>query len=281
MDLLLAGSLLAVLSAAAFALALRMYRAPGRMRVLLGAAVSFALICLYSLGDKEPPWLQRLLPWSGLLVLGAWFTLPAAFLAGLAWRRVPGRAWRKALSCAALLVSAAYVAAMPLLGSAPRVANCWKEGVCLQTADSSCSAACAATILRDHGISASEAEMAELCLTRERGTTFFGLYRGLKLKTAGTPWDVETFTARVEDARDPAFGPAILVVGIPRTGALDPRYERNWGWVPGVQHAVVFYEINRDGKPVMGDPSVGRECWDMAGLHELWLGKGIRLVPRR
>ena len=34
-----------------------------------------------------------------------------------------------------------------------------------------------------------EQEMAELCLTRH-GTSWQGLYRGLKLKTAGTGWDV-------------------------------------------------------------------------------------------
>src|SRR5260221_7046371 len=44
------------------------------------------------------------------------------------------------------------------------------------------------TTLFRSGISATEQEMADLCITR-RGTYWQGLYRGLKLKTAGTLWE--------------------------------------------------------------------------------------------
>ena len=49
--------------------------------------------------------------------------------------------------------------------------------------------------------------MAELCLTR-RGTSWMGLYRGLKLKTEGTPWKVEMVSDRLlamQSAQQPAL----------------------------------------------------------------------------
>ena len=155
--------------------------------------------------------------------------------------------------------------------------------MCVQTTPATCSPAAAATLLRAHGIAATEAEMAALCLTRERGTAALGLYRGLKLKTAGTPWDVEVFHTDPAGLRAlvPA-GPAILTVRFDPGPGIDPRYEQLWGWLPGVQHTVVVFGFTAaaDGKVEMGDPVAGREHWSAKDLSVLWHGEGMRLVKR-
>ena len=68
--------------------------------------------------------------------------------------------------------------------------------------------------MREHGIQASEQEMVELCLTRADGTPALGLYRGLKLKTRGTPWNVEVFRSGLEDLRNADRWPVILLVDV-------------------------------------------------------------------
>ena len=106
-----------------------------------------------------------------------------------------------------------------------------------------------------------------------------GLYRGLRLKTDGTPWKVEVFRGDVAALR--AWpGPAILSVRLDRGGGVDPRYERLWGWTPGLNHTVVFYRFRGDGKADVGDPSVGREHWRAEDVRVLWHGDGMRLVSR-
>jgi ABC-type bacteriocin/lantibiotic exporter with double-glycine peptidase domain len=159
------------------------------------------------------------------------------------------------------------------------LADRWKGAVALQTSPATCSPAAAATLLRAHGIAAKESEMATLCLTGERGTTSHGLFRGLKLKTANTPWDVEAF--QMNEARLRKLdGPAILTVRLDPSPAVDPRYQRLWGWTPGVAHSVVFLGFTNDGKVDVADPAIGAEQWSAKDLHVLWHGEGLRLFVK-
>jgi hypothetical protein len=122
--------------------------------------------------------------------------------------------------------------------------------------------------------------MARLCLTTDRGTPDLGVYRGLKLKTAGTSWDVAYFRGDVRTLRG-STGAALLTVRLDPGPGVDPRYEQLWGWTPGVSHTVVFFGFTPDGDKVeMGDPGVGREHWSAKDLHVLWRGEGLRLVKR-
>ena len=122
--------------------------------------------------------------------------------------------------------------------------------------------------------------MARLCLTRSGGTPMHGLYRGLKLKTAGTGWRVEPFRADVESLRKEAR-PVILSVRLDRREGVDPRYEQAWGWTPGVPHTVVLFGFRPGDKVEIGDPSVGREHWRVKDVDVLWHGDAIRLAPAR
>ena len=121
--------------------------------------------------------------------------------------------------------------------------------------------------------------MATLCLTRAAGTSMHGLYRGLKLKTAGTGWDVAAFRGDVEPLRRES-GPVILSVRLDPGPGVDARYERLWGWAPGVTHTVVLFGFRADGKTDVGDPAVGREHWREEDVRVLWHGDGLRLVRR-
>lgn len=121
--------------------------------------------------------------------------------------------------------------------------------------------------------------MAELCLTRPGGTSMHGLYRGLRIKTAGSGRRVEAFRGNIDILRTQP-GPVILSVKLRPGPRVDPRYEQLWGWTPGVAHTVVFYGFRADGKAEIGDPAVGLEHCRLLDLDVLWQGDGLRLVPR-
>ncbi|HZL89562.1 MAG TPA: hypothetical protein VFB96_14455 [Pirellulaceae bacterium] len=246
-----------------------------------------ALLVVASLGlYVEIAWydvrLARWLPYSSLIVLGNWLPLFAAVLAGISWRSAAGSRVRQFVLSSSLLVTALYALVYPALGSAPACENRWdKTGICLQTTKVTCSPACAATLLAAHGIEATEQEMAELCLTR-RGTSWQGLYRGLKLKTAGTPWDVEVVACSTARLRELSGSPLILSVGLDRGNSADTDYTREFGWVPGVNHSVILHKFSRSGAAVISDPSIemSREQWEPPMLQTLWRGYALRLVRR-
>lgn len=230
---------------------------------------------------QESAALAAVLPFSNLIVIGNWFPPLGAFLAGLAWKRIPGSRPRRTFFVCLLAGVSLYSAYARFMGELPASSDSWRYGICLQTSEYSCSAACAATLLKAHGIDATEAEMESLCFTRSgKGTTWYGLFRGLKLKTAGTAWDVQIFKCTLDELRAKSGGPAILSVRLDPHPGIDPRYERKWGWTPGMQHAVVLFEFKSGSKAAMGDPSVGRENWSIGALEELWHGEGMRLVRR-
>ncbi len=146
----------------------------------------------------------------------------------------------------------------------------------MQTTDATCSAASAATLLTYHGVGTSEQEMANLCLTRG-GTTWKGLYRGLKLITADRNLRVEPFKASIEELKQ-MEGPFILKTGLPLGKEYPPIYEEEWGWVPGRPHSVVLFTFNDKGFGLIGDPSMGAEVWPPEVFETLYQGEGVRLV---
>jgi hypothetical protein len=251
---------------------------PRAVGIFATAVCAFVVVFVFLLDDHLL--LARLLPFSGLIVLGDWLPPAVALLAGAAWARVPGQRWRKAVLVAPFVALCGLRTFGRLAGEPPPLDDRWKGGVCRQTSQATCSPAAAATLLRAHGIEATEAEMARLCLTGREGTTMLGLYRGLVLKTRGTPWRVEVFHGNLEALRPGGATPAILSVRLDR-GATDDRYERLWGWAPGVNHTVVLLGFRADGKTDIGDPAVGLEHWREEDVRILWHGDGIRLLARQ
>jgi hypothetical protein len=278
-DLWIGVAIIATASVTTFGIGLSLARrlAPRLGAVVAATTCAFIVAFVFVLSDHL--FLAKLLPFSNVIVLGDWLPPSVAFLAGFAWWRMPGAAWRKAVLVVPLVGLCLFRSAGRLLGEPPPLDERWKDGVCRQTSQASCSAAAAATLLRAHGIDATEAEMARLCLTRAAGTPMHGLYRGLVLKTRETPWRVEVFHETI-DALRTERGPVILSVRLDRGGGVDPRYEQLWGWAPGVKHTVCFFAFRDDGTTDVGDPAVGREHWRVEDLRVLWHGDGIRLVRR-
>ena len=222
------------------------------------------------------------LPFSNLIVLGNWLPLFAAVLAGITWQKTRDCSWRRFGSAGALGCTAMYALFSPMLGTAPQCGNHWDwMGTCLQTTDYTCSAASAATLLKAHGIQASEQEMADLCLTRH-GTSWQGLYRGLKLKTAGTKWDVQVVACSRQELRK-IKGPMIISVGLESSAPGDSDFTREFGWIPGVNHSVVLLDFTSFGSANIADPTqeLSREQWDEEMLQVLWRGYAVRLVERK
>lgn len=277
-DLIVAGFVLTLLSLGTFLLGLRIGRRPQRVAQSAALVIVVSIFAYLALGRDAVAW-AAVLPVSSLVLLSNPVLPGTGFLAGLAWRTTPGNSIRRAIPCLAILAIGVFATVHPLLGQPPFCNDNWQGDVCLQTSESSCSAAAAVTLLRDYGIESNEREMADLCLTR-RGTTWMGLYRGLKLKTAGTPYDVAVFQGSVEPLRDLLPGPVIVAVGIPKSGQAPAIYSDEWGWTPGLMHSVLLYEPVGDDRITVADPSIGREQWSSEDLRILWRGPALYLVKR-
>jgi hypothetical protein len=226
--------------------------------------------------------LAQVIPFSNLIVVANWFPMFSALLVGLAWRRIPGSCSRKSLSSVTLYVTALYAVIFPILGDPPRCDNVWSgDGFCLQTTDRTCTAASAASLLGLCDIRATEQEMADLCLTRS-GTTWQGLYRGLKRKTHGTKWDVRVVRGDVQQLLAAASTPMVLSVGLTTGAEVDGAYEREYGWVPGLRHSVLMLGAGPANRVEIVDPNpeIGRESWTTEELSLLYRGPALQLVPR-
>ncbi|MGC4046964.1 MAG: hypothetical protein QM758_24480 [Armatimonas sp.] len=252
---------------------------------LLGLGILWAFFYALFLYDRL--FLVRFLPHPvPALVAGSCLLLPTTVgLAALAAPRLKGTSHRRATLLTPLILGGAWHALSPFLGSPPATdsAAAGEDEVVRQTSDSSCSAASAATILNYARIDATESELANLCLTRISGTPMLGVYRGLRQKTAGTPWTVSVLShANLSELRRSCqYGPVLLSVGLDRwQRGYDPRYVTEWGWTPGKRHAVVLFGFLPDGKLDIGDPSIGREKWEEKALTVLWNGEGIQLRLR-
>ena len=251
-------------------------------RVLRSALVATLVILVVAFAAKIQGRLivAEWLPFSNAIVIGNLTIVGAACLAGfvLGWPSLP--IWRRVLFASGIWVAGLIALQSQMPRDPPKPGNEWIDEVCMQTNSASCSACAAATLLVHHGIRADEEQMMDLCLTGAKGTPSLGLYRGVKLKTAGTLYDVEVFHTDVDSLLDSSASPAILLVKLEIGANVDPRYEQQWGWTPGLGHAVVYYGRAGSDRIMIGDPSVGREKWTIDDLRVLWQGEGLRLCER-
>jgi hypothetical protein len=276
-DLVWGVIIIGTLSAIVLVAMLRISHHLARRTSNLLAIMTVAMMLANSLLIYDSVFLTRILPVSNLVVVGNWSPLLVAILAGLIFWRVPGRSLRRIAIIGSLVVACLVAIYAPILSRPPRMQDRWDRGVCLQTSRASCSPAAAATLLNAYRIKTTEQEMAMLCLTSDKGTSTHGLWRGLKLKTAGTGYDVYMFShGKLEDL--PGMGPVLLTVELKRDADVDPIYERTWGWLPGVPHTVVLLGFRGPGQVQIADPAFGTETWAVEDLAVLWHGEGARLI---
>lgn len=281
-DLYIAIAIMAGLSVASLFLTLRLTKSVPRFVCDMLALLMVLAMAFYIRDVWHSVWLFEMLPFSSLVILGNWFPLVTSILVGLVWQRLTGNPFRKSIFVVPLLLVGAFSVVYPLLGEPPVCEDEWRNGVCLQTSQFSCSAACAATLLHHADIEATEQELARLCLTR-RGTTWQGLFRGLKLKTADTEWDVEVFECGEGELQAMLPGPKLLSVELEEDANVERSYAKKNGWILGQPHAVVLFDFLGKDLLEVGDPSNGddgREKWRSRDLHLLWHGSGMRLVKR-
>ncbi len=131
------------------------------------------------------------------------------------------------------------------------------DGVVLQTSGVSCAAASAANLLRQHGLPASEREMAALLGTTNLGTSGAQLIHGLR--------GVGFACTRVDAASGDPATPAILFVDAPGSGRES--------------HAVLAARLDAAGATLL-DPLSGRVELSRRALTAIWHGSGLRCERR-
>ena len=244
------------------------------------AAVVLAATAFFAVFLHGKLWLAKLLPLCNVIVLGNWIPVGAASLAGIVMGQGAIPVWRRA-TVAIVVAGLAWSSVIRDVCGLPRGSDkaVYVSGFPLQTGDASCSSACAAELLRCHGIQATEAEMRRLCLTRDAGTPELGLYRGLKLKTDGTGWAVRIMNCSVEDLVEKNAGPLLALVDVEGTSTVGSRRWDIRRYLRRANHSIIVYRYAGDGYFAIGEPVAGRTRIDREDLAKRWCWTAIRIVP--
>lgn len=280
LDLMLGVCGMGFLCAMAAGAGARLQTHAGWKTVVLALVMMTAVMGAYMMWLWDRPLLIQLLPFSNAIILGNWLPIVGAFFVGVCLRTAQVARIRRLLLSATLSCLCAYSLVSPLLGHAPECGAAEVSGRMLefQTTPQTCSAACAAGFLRLHGIPATEEEMAGLCLTR-RGTHWLGVFRGLKLKTANTEWDVVVEEVRPDELTQRVNPPGILALTFTQVSAA---HSLESGFVADIGHTVVCLGTSRWETLEVFDPSpdFGFESWNDRILADVDSGILLRLVSR-
>ena len=198
----------------------------------------------------------------------------SALVVALAWPVIRLPTWRKLAILLFVVFLGLERSYAPIVAQRPAMkAARWNSGVCQQTTLSTCVPAACATLLAKTGIPATEQELARLCFTAESGSSNLAAYRGLKIKTTGTPYDAIAFVGSADQLRRQPFVGGIISMEFD-TGPkpLLPRSAR---------HELVIWSFNDNGSVTIADPLSGN-ClpWPAAEFDRYWPGQGIFLRRR-
>ena len=276
MDLSVAILMLAGGCVFAVALGMRIGQlSPGRS--LSFQVMGVALMLGYLLFLWNRPVLTHLLPGSNLIILANWLPLWACYFVGVYLVGQKVSVLRRTVLASIAVCFCGYSIVAPTLGQSPVCQTTSHRYFQHQTTPYTCSAACAVSLLQLHGISASESEMASLSLTRE-GTHWMGLYRGLKIKTEGTGWDVVAEPLDIAKLRSHSHQPCVMSLKLDITQF--PEHVDH-GFRDDCGHSVLYLGSKAPGRITVFDPSpdYGVEQWDDSVIDCVEDGVVLRLVP--
>ena len=239
--------------------------------------ISLILLHVFVLADST--WWPKILPVKAIIVYSNLLIPLCGTLSGIIWANKKLYKFRRILVMTLLL----FLAFTPTITQIPlkqaQFHNIWNDDICIQTSQTSCVPAAATTLLKHFGIETNEQEMAKLSLTQPDGTSLFGLFRALKIKTQDSQYQVLLGKAGLEKLRKDIPLPVILIVCLDEeTNKNNPRYSEKWGWGVGVTHSVVLFKFIDNDKIEIGDPSIGRETWNTKALEDLWHGEFITIT---
>ncbi|MHC4606411.1 MAG: cysteine peptidase family C39 domain-containing protein [Planctomycetota bacterium] len=231
-----------------------------RWATLISALILAVVVGRFLLATR-PALEVRLFPWAFYPCVEPWWFYPFVFfLLGAALTAARKSVWKRDLLMvfAGLLLLRLGDMTWAEVRPRPELAGTVGEsGFCRQTSAYSCGAASAAMFLHLYGITATEDEMARLCLTRSGtlgGTTHAGLALGLRRKG---------LEVRVR-APERITGPAIVPI--------------RQTWL--VSHFVVVRKVERD-RVYVSDPTHGTYSMSRERFSTLWEGSVVECVPGR
>jgi hypothetical protein len=226
--------------------------------VLAFPAVLFAAYYLHLFDDAA--WFYEFRSWRFVELAGAGIGFPAGYAAS--WIRSGPAIVRRGLvlgvAVLAMLVPYAKGIFFPVNLSGMR--DQWSDGVCLQSSSASCGPSCAATLLKQAGIEATEREIAAECYTCTTGTENWYMARALRRR--GLLVDFATDGAQPEALRCPAIAGARL------------------GTRHGAGHFIAVLDAT-EGAYVIGDPLQGRLTIPRDEIHDRYYFTGFFMVVRR
>lgn len=234
-------------------------RSRGIATVVVGSMLLIILVknTLSLIPIGEP----RFMPWDWYpLVERWWYFFPAMVIFGVGVSLYRGSLWKRDGLLVAAGVLIIHCAALGWIMSHPSdlMGTVGKDGICLQTSGYSCSAASAAMLLHQHGVAATEREMAELSVTSNGGlggggTTESGLMRGLRIKLNGSK-NVRIACPRYDQLITPS------IVGI----RLSPR----------LSHSILVVRVTPTEVKII-DPLYGRGTLQRMVFERDWLGSAV------
>ncbi|MEM0926847.1 MAG: cysteine peptidase family C39 domain-containing protein [Planctomycetota bacterium] len=304
LDLLIASGFIAAISGLAFLAGRRLsLQAYQRRSYLFTECLIFCLVFAFGFSNRLT-W-ASLFPTPAAICWSNWMPILLGFVAGLAFNAKTLRLGSRrlvsislaVLSCAFLLHPLIRPSLFPIRSD---LNAAWQDGVCLQSHESSCGAAAAATLLYQTNclvalpqnwanhvgteIDSLNAEkiMADACLTSEQGTTPMGLIRGLRIATRGLNRTVSVADPNPTHWVANKQVPNIAVVQFQGSGRDPSRFApvRRLLGSDGEGHAVVVLGRNADGMWLVADPAVGHRLWSDAEFRACFTGEAIYLAHR-
>ncbi|MEM9646643.1 MAG: cysteine peptidase family C39 domain-containing protein [Planctomycetota bacterium] len=258
-------------------------------RVLFASVILLTLTLSWTFSGRLS-W-AIVMPWSEVIHWSNMMPAFLAFAAGLALR-APGmnRLLRPVTTGVLALLAVGFWSAplaRPLIRPTGLKANAvvgWRQGVCLQTHESSCGAASSATLLGEHGIAVNEVDMLKPCMTSGFGTEPLGLYRGLHIIGEQHGLRPRVVSSDARRWRKEHF-PNVAIVRFKTLGdeRLAPWLHPFTGFIGAAtdRHAVTVLGRTESGDWRIADPAVGPVIWTNRQFHERFTGDAICMSPIR